>query len=153
MNWFNAVPTKSKLLLATMLVIAGNSYAGNTHYHWSNERGESVYSDRPPPEGVDYEVVSTSSSFKRSVTSDEGAVPLETQPSAGNKFDQVDTAQADRLKKNTELCQRARTNLESLTSSPQVKIRNDQGETRLLSAEEIEVQKQTASAQISVYCE
>ena len=153
MNWFKAVPKNSKLLFATMLVIAGHSYAENAHYHWNNERGESVYSDRPPPEGVDYEVVSTSSSFKRSVTSDEGAVPLETEPSAGNTFNKVDTAQADQLKKNTELCQRARTNLESLTSSAQVKIRNDQGETRLLTPEEIEVQKQTASAQISVYCE
>mgnify|MGYP001550745374 FL=1 len=71
----------------------------------------------------------------------------------GNEFNKIDTAQTDRLKKNNELCQRARTNLEALTSSPQVKIRNDQGDVRLLTPEEIEVQKQTASAQISVYCE
>lgn len=153
MNRFIDAPLVSALLLPTLLLLAGNSYAGTTHYHWNNERGESVYSDRPPPKGVDYEVISTSSNFKRSVSSDEGAVPLETEPRVGNEFNKIDTAQTDRLKKNNELCQRARTNLEALTSSPQVKIRNDQGEVRLLTPEEIEVQKQTANAQISVYCE
>lgn len=136
---------------ALLVTWASVGLSGATHYKWINERGEPVYSDRPPPKGVDYEVVSTTSSFKRIVDGDEGAVPLETDPRVGNNFDQVNTAQ--KSKKNPEMCQRAKTNLESLSSSDQVKVRNDRGEIRMLSPEEMEVERQTARAQISVYCE
>jgi hypothetical protein len=125
----------------------------NNHYRWLDDRGNPVYSDRAPPKGVDYEVISAGSSLKRVVSAEEGAVPLEIEPRAGNEFDQVDAAKAKRIKKNPELCQRARKNLETLTSSPKVKVRNDQGEVRYLDPAEMEVQRQTAKAQISVYCE
>jgi hypothetical protein len=97
--------------------------------------------------------VSAGSSLKRAVSSDEGAVPLETDSGVGNGFNQIDSTEAKRSNKNPELCQRARTNLEALTSSAKVRVRNEQGEVRFLSAEEMEVQRQTAEAQISVYCE
>jgi hypothetical protein len=140
--------------LLTLLVTSSiHSVAGNNQYRWVNSRGNPVYSDRPPPKGVDYEVVSAGSSLKRVVSAGEGAVPLEIEPRVGNEFDQVDTAGAKRARKNPELCQRARKNLEALTSSPKVKVRNDQGEVRFLTPEEMEVQRQTARAQISVYCE
>ncbi len=84
---------------------------------------------------------------------EEGAVPLETVPRVGNEFDQVDTAEAKRSLKNPELCTRAKENLAALTTSEQVKVRNDQGEERFLTAEEIIVERQTAKAQLSVYCE
>lgn len=140
--------------LLVIAITAGNSgFAGTTHYRWINDRGEPVYSDRPPPKGVDYEVISTSSKFKRAVTAEEGAVPLETESRVGNEFDQINTDANKRLKKKPELCQRARDNLEALSSAPQVKVRNDQGEVRLLSPEEMEIEKQTAEAQVGVYCE
>ena len=138
-------------LLALALAWSLPGFTGSTHYKWINERGEPVYSDRPPPKGVDYEVVSTQSSFKRIVSGEEGAVPLETDARVGNEFDQVNTAK--KTKKNSELCQRAKTNLEALTSSDQVKVRDGQGEIRMLTPEEMEVERQTARAQISVYCE
>jgi hypothetical protein len=148
---------KARFLSTTTLValalLASYTFAGSTHYRWTNDRGEPIFSDMPPPQGVDYEVISTSSTFKRAVNAEEGVVPLETEPRVGNQFEKIDSAAVDRLKKNPELCKRAKTNLDSLTSSPQVKIRNDQGEVRLLAPEEIAVQKQTANAQISVYCE
>ena len=138
-------------LLAMTIAWSAPGLASSTHYKWINERGEPVYSDRPPPKGVDYEVVSTQSSFKRIVSGDEGAVPLETESRVGNEFDQVNTQQ--KSKKNPELCQRAKTNLEALTTSDQVKVRNAQGEVRTLSPEEMEVERQTARAQIDVYCQ
>lgn len=136
-----------------MLVICLDTVAGSTYYRWVDERGNPVNSDRPPPKGVKYEVLSTGSSFKRVVPSDEGAVPLETEPRAGNQFDQVDSEAAARSVKNPELCTRAKENLAALTTSEQVKVRNDQGEERFLTAEEIIVERQTAKAQLSVYCQ
>ena len=81
--------------LATCVALASTastSWAGQVFYRWVDDRGHTVHSDRPPPQGVDYEVVSTESSFSREVDSDEGAVPLDVDPSQSNEFDQVDNA-------------------------------------------------------------
>ena len=146
--------TTARTALLLLLAASGaQSIADSNQYRWLDDRGNPVYSDRAPPKGVDYEIVSAGSSLKRVVAAEEGAVPAEIEPRVGNEFNQVDSAAAARSKKNPELCQRARKNLEALTDSAQVKIRNDQGEVRFLSPEEMEVERQTARAQISVYCE
>ena len=87
----NKIPVKM-LLLAVVIMTGNQGIAGNTHYRWLNDRGEPVYSDRPPPQGVEYEVMSTTSSFKRAVSAEEGAVPLETESRVGNEFEEIDTA-------------------------------------------------------------
>ena len=149
-----AYRTMARTALLVLLATGGaHTVADINHYRWLDNSGEPVYSDRPPPKDVDYEVVSAGSSLKRAVSSDEGAVPLETDSGVGNGFNQVDGTEAKRSNKNPGICQRARTNLEALTSSAKVRVRNEQGEVRFLSAEEMEVQRQTAEAQISVYCE
>jgi hypothetical protein len=118
-----------------------------------DNRGNPVHSDRPPPKGIDYEVVSTQSTFTRSVAAEEGAVPAEVKPRVGNEFTPQDSAKTEQYKKNPELCQRARTNLESLTTLAKVKVRDDRGEERYLTPEEMEVERQRATAQINIYCE
>ena len=72
---------KRVLVLATAaLVLAGSlANAGQVVYRWKDDRGNPVNSDRPPPKGVDYEVISTQSSMVRPVDSKEGAVPLEVR--------------------------------------------------------------------------
>ena len=146
--------TATKYTLLVLLATTGSQSAGdNNQYRWLDNRGDPVYSDRPPPKGIDYEVVSAGSSLKRVVSAEEGAVPPETEPRVGNEFNQVDGAAGTRTKKNSELCQRAKTNLEALSSSAKVKVRNEQGEVRYLNPEEMEIERQTAQAQVSVYCE
>ena len=140
------------VLLATAV---GGSVAGmadTTYYRWIDSRGNPVHSDRPPPKGVDYEVVSTQSSFTRAVVAEEGAVPAEVEPTVGNEFTPTDNAEAERSKKNSELCQRAQANLEALTTSDIVNMRNSEGEVEQLSPQELQVQRETAKAQIKVYC-
>jgi hypothetical protein len=139
-------------LLCAAAVSAVQTAAGTTHYRWLNERGHPVHSDRPPPKGVDYEVITTGSGLKRVVTAEEGAVPPEVTPRVGNDFDPVDEDEARRSKKNPELCSRARSNLEALTTKSKVIMRNDQGEERVLSEEEIESEREKAEALVSVYC-
>ena len=136
------------LLLMPITVVSGEDY-----YRWLDERGEPVHSDRPPPQGIDYEVISTGSGLKRVVSADEGAVPPETRPRVGNEFDPVDPRNQSRLKKNPELCDRAKNDLEALTSGAKVKVRNNQGEFRYLEQEEIQIEQARAREQISVYCE
>ena len=139
-------------LLALATLGAAAAEAGTTHYRWINERGYPVHSDRPPPEGIDYEVITTGSGLKRVVPAEEGAVPPEVNPSVGNEFEPVDEDEASRSRKNPELCQRARSNLEALTTKSTVIMKDDQGDDRVLTAEEIASETRKAEALVEVYC-
>ena len=137
-------------LILSLLVSANAAVAGKDHYRWINDRGDPVYSDRPPPKGVGYEVVSIKTARKRIVSAEEGAVPAEVTSRAGNEFEEVNTSPEPR--KSQEMCNRAKSNLDSLTSSDKIRVRNDQGEVRYLSADEIQSERKDAQAQMDVYC-
>ena len=128
------------------------SAEGATYYRWQDDRGNPVHSDRPPPKGTPYEVISTQSSMVRQVSADEGAVPATTTPTVTNDFEQVDRGKGG-IKKNAEQCKRARENLDTLNSKVNIQIRNDQGELRPLNEEEKEAQRKQAQATIDVHCE
>lgn len=123
----------------------------NVHYRWLNERGNPVHSDRPPPQGVAYEVIETGSSLVRQVSGDEGAVPPENVPRVGNEFTPVDVKPKQVLP-NPEYCQRAKENLRALQSGAQISIKNNQGEERTLTTEQIEAEEAKARDTIRVHC-
>ena len=129
-----------------------SAHAGKNHYRWIDDRGNPVHSDRPPPKGVDYEVITTGSSLVREVDADEGVVPAEVEPRVGNEFEQVDTAAA-KIEKNPEFCQRARDNLNTLDTVARIRLRNDQGELRYIDEAEKEEQRKRARETIAVHCE
>ena len=140
------------IAIAAGLLTIAVSYSSfsTTHYQWVNERGDTVYSDRPPSNGIDYEVVSTDSGLKRQVSGSEGAVPRENQPRVGNEFTAVESEA--KSKKNQALCERATENFEALSGTREIQVRDGNGEVRTLSPEEKEISRQSAKAQISVYC-
>ena len=137
---------------ATLALSSISASAGKTYYRWVDDRGDPVHSDRPPPKGIDYEVVSTGSTLIRPVESNMGVVPLETEPRAGNDFEQVDEEEA-KIVKNPEYCQRARDNLETLGSSARIRLRDDEGQFRYINEEEKAIQRQQALDAIDVHCE
>ena len=114
--------------------------ADTTHYRWTDKKGGTVYSDRPPPSGVDYEVVNNSTGLKR-------VLDGELEPQS------VDVSSSESIKKSEALCERARDNLKALQGEQTVAIRNLQGDVKELTPEERSIEIQTARAQISVYCE
>jgi hypothetical protein len=140
-------------LIAVMLLLLnfGASAAESVHYRWTDSRGNPVHSDRPPPEGTPYEVISTGSTLVRKVDPDEGAVPATTEPSPGNEFEQVNS-KPQPMKKNSEQCKRAQQNLETLNTRKTIQIRNDQGELHTLSEEEKDIQRKKATDAIAVHC-
>ncbi len=148
-----AITTVALLLTIAAPILAGShAVAGQVVYRWLDDRGNPVNSDRPPPKGVDYEVISTSSSMVRPVDAEEGAVPLEVKPTASNKFEPVDTS-TPKIEKNPEYCQRARENLETLDLKVRIQMRNEQGEVYFLTEEERAVQRQKALDSIKVNCD
>jgi hypothetical protein len=141
--------------LTAIAMMAYSSYSaasGNDYYRWVDDRGNPVHSDRPPPKGTPYEVVSTGSKLVRQVDPSEGAVPATTEPTVGNDFEQVNTAKP-KIQKNPEQCKRAQENLETLNTKVRIQIRNDQGELRPLSEEEKDAQRKQATEAIAVHCD
>jgi len=142
------------LILTSLVLSLSGSFANSDAvvYRWKDEAGNQVNSDRPPPQGIDYEVVSTRSSFVRPVDSKEGAVPLEVNSSAGNDAKKV-AAKTPATQKNPEYCAAARNNLLQIDSHARIQLRDDQGEVRYLSEEEKAVEKQKALAAIKAFCD
>lgn len=146
---------RQSLNAIVLVVIAASSLesaAQSNYYRWLDSSGNPIVSDRPPPAGTDYEVVSTQSTLKRAVEAEEGAVPLAINPTTGNELTQQESAEAQRIKKNAELCEKARSNLEALSSSAAVTIRDSQGEVKELTPQEMQIQRTTTRAQIKAYC-
>jgi hypothetical protein len=120
------------------------------YYQWRDSQGVLINSDQPPPEGVEYEVLSTLPAFGPARGAE--AEASEDRP-ADDNLSAVSPEEALQANKNPELCQRARQDLQILTESEQVKMRDSQGEERLMTPEEIIVERQKAMAEVSVYCE
>ncbi|WP_187275924.1 DUF4124 domain-containing protein [Parahaliea aestuarii] len=141
--------------VATVVVslIGVQATAGTTYYRWQDERGNLVHSDRPPPQGVDYEVISTGSQFKRDVTAEEGAVPRDLKPSVDNRFEKKAVRTEEQIKKNPEICERARENLTTLETWDDVNVKDDQGDIRPLTDAEKKQRTEEARRQIALHCE
>ena len=136
---------------ALFVLLASYATTGETVYRWNNERGNPVISDRPPPAGIAYEVISTGSSLVRKVDANEGAVPLDVKPTPSNDFERVDTA-APKIEKNALYCERARDNLKQIETHARIRMRNDQGEVYYLSEEEKTAEKEKTLAAIKTHC-
>jgi hypothetical protein len=141
------------ILVATTALTCMSVHASQTHYRWVDKYGNPVHSDRTPPEGTDYEVITTGTSLVRKVSSEEGAVPAETSPDVDNKFNPVDTAKPKEPEKNAEYCKRAQENLATLNSRARIRMKNDQGEVYILTEEDKEEKRTEARSVIETACE
>lgn len=129
-----------------------SSAYGETYYRWVDDRGHPVHSDRPPPSGTEYEVVSTDSTLIREVVAEEGAVPLKIEPSASNEFNPVE-ARAPMIEKNPAYCERAKENLWALDNFARIRLPNEQGEMVYIDEKQKEAQRQKALKTIELNCE
>lgn len=141
------------MLVATAALTCIPVHANETHYRWVDKHGNPVHSDRPPPKGTNYEVITSGTSLVRKVDSAEGAVPAQTSPSVDNNFNPVDTAKPKVPEKNVEYCKRAQENLRTLNSKARIRMKNNQGETYILTEEDKEEKRAEARSVIESQCE
>ena len=143
----------ASLLATSALLLQPNAVqADETYYQWIDDKGRPVHSDRPPPKGVEYEVVSTQSKLVRPVDAETGAVPKKIEPTPGNDFNPVQSG-APAVAKNPEYCDRARENLSRLDTDARIRMRDEQGEVRFLDEQQRAVERQKALDSINAYCE
>ncbi|WP_304707673.1 DUF4124 domain-containing protein [Haliea sp. E1-2-M8] len=138
-----------------VLLAAGSLHVGaaDNYYRWLDNRGNPVHSDRPPPAGIDYEVISTSSGLKRVVPGERGAVPAEVKPRVGNEFKPEPRRTEATSFKNPEICASARKNLNTLKTHARLQVRDNQGDMAYISDEERLRLMNEAQSLIDQYCE
>lgn len=151
-------PTRTGCLAAAAVLLLGmgsiQTRAGDTYYHWQDQQGNPVNSDRPPPAGVDYEVIKVSPNLMRQVNSE----PAEEAPSAPPpvKAEAAPTSAPEQtiaVIKNPEACQLARQNLHTLNTFARIRIPDGQGNFRFIGEEEKAIQRKEAEATIAQNCE
>lgn len=141
------------LMAAALVGVATPTLAEETLYRWLDDRGNPVYSDRPPPIGTNYEVISSHSSLKRVVPAERGAVPPEVTPRVGNEFQPVSSRPEGETFKSSEICTRARENLQALRDHARLQIRNDQGDMEFISDERRLELMRESEALIEQHCD
>ena len=148
--------TRSAIMLAMAMAFLGAAaLAGNELYRWQDDRGNQVNSDRPPPAGIPYEVISTDSGLVRRVNV---ADPLskpeqEAPPEESAAADNAETPASQPVKKNPKYCEQAKQNLQTLETAPRVRMRDEDGEYRYLTDDERAGQIRRARDTINVHCE
>ena len=141
----------SALTTALFALLVSYATADETIYLWQNEKGNLVNSDRPPPVGIEYEVISTDSSMVRKVDANQGAVPHTSKPTPIDDFGPVDTA-ALKAEKNALFCEQARANLEQMETHARIRMRNARGELRYLSEKQKAAEQEKTLAVIKAHC-
>ena len=141
-------------LLLAVLVAAPVS-ADQSYYRWLDPQGNPVNSDRPPPPGTDYEIVTMKGSVSvSSDRSDSSGRALDTAPKADQPEDRAaDSLPRMEVVKNPEACEAARKNLETLNSYARIRIPDGQGNYRFISEEEKNAEREKAQAVIDQNCE
>jgi hypothetical protein len=146
-----AFTTCAFVLAALLTLSASFASPGDVVYRWKDEAGNPVNSDRPPPKGIQYETISTSSSMVHTVDTTTGAAPVEPKPQDDEAAEQADPTKP-KVEKNPEYCQRAKDNLTALDSNVRIQMRNDKGEVHYLTMEERDAQRKQALNTIKVHC-
>jgi hypothetical protein len=148
---------RSLVAFAAMLMVLASPFdclAAQKLYRWRAADGTLVISDRPPPDvNVPHEEVNVGQESRTTIWDRPGEkedanlrdlIPgtEERQPAAATVFE-----------KDPELCEKARSNLETLNTFPRIRIQNAQGEVEFLSEEAKAAQRREAERIIRIHCD
>lgn len=159
----NFICCASAFLLVALAGGNTSSVAEGNYYRWQDDQGNTILSDRPPSEGIQYEVIENSPALDPAALREapaeapEGALegdPQEAPTDAGREVGAAVQPAAVTGQGNAQRCEQARANMEALSNeSGPVTVRNKDGGARELSAQELQVQRAATQAQIDVYCQ
>jgi hypothetical protein len=142
------------LLLLSSCLLCPLTFAAEGYYKWLDKRGNPQLSDRPPPSGVAYDYISTSTGMKRRVEAGVNTSPT-TSPAPAMPTTAVEpetvAEQQTQITKNPAYCDQAKANLDTLNSNARVRIR-EKGQVRYLTDEERDIQRRKANDTIAVHC-
>ena len=138
-----------------VLAFAGlSASAGDSYYRWTDSTGTPINSDRPPPPGVEYDVVSTRTNRANLEAPAEVQTPSGVQPGAGSKSGPGESvASAPQPEKDPEICATAQQNLETLNTYARIRVSDGEGSFRFIGEEEKATQRASAEQLVSQHCQ
>ena len=146
--------TRHAATAVVLFTLSGLAFgAGGTYYRWVDATGTSVNSDRPPPAGVDYEVISTNTNLTYQAAP--GEEPAESGESADTDKTVPEAAKISQaqVEKDPEYCASAKQNLETLNTKARIRIHDAEGNYRFLNEEEKAAQRETAETIVAQHCD
>lgn len=152
-------PTKqSRGVAAALFLIAlagGPAGAGEIYYQWIDDQGTTVSSDRPPPAGVHYEVISTGPSLHNPARVSDNQNSIAAQAPLDNKLEgESPAAEQNSVKsKDPEACESATKNLQTLNTAARIRIPDGKGNYRYIDEEEKAAEREKAQAIMSRHCD
>ena len=149
---------KSLSLTALLGLVVAMPAGAGVVYRWLDEQGSTVVSDRQPPNGVDFETISTSSGRTmivpppETVTKDEAEQPA-ADANPNPEPQSKPPSDVYTPKKDPKLCAQARSNMPILENGPRVRFTDEKGVVRFMTDEERELEKERTADAITAYCE
>ena len=139
--------------LTALLLLAPGIQADGKYYRWTNSDGTVQISDRPPPQGTDYETGTMA-----------GGGNFVSAPKAGDSTE-ANTGDRPRMAigenpggspeviKDPVLCENARQNLEALQNFVRIRVQDPDGSYRILSPEQKDAEIAKAQKTIELNCD
>lgn len=139
----------------SLMACSGSSIgASDTYYRWNDASGNPVNSDRPPPVGVEYDVITTNTNTMVPAEVEDDIGAQSTNPDPTNLAEnQGNPTKRMVIEKNPEACSAAKQNLETLNTHARIRKPDGNGSYRFLNEEEKASEREHAESAIALNCE
>jgi len=149
-NTFLRPAVKATSVTAISIILslsATDALAAKKFYKWVDDQGVVHYS-ATPPKGQKSSVITTYNRRGTPGPNQATEKPKETN----NKEDDSEKPETNERIKDPKLCASAKKNLEVIETNHRIRLRGDDGQMRILSAEEKESQKKNSEKIVSDHC-
>ena len=150
---------RSITLLVTFGLTPGLVATAGDMYRWSDNNGNPVISDRPPPPGVPYTLIDADrygakANAVSSVANSDKVGAKNSEPMDTDAMNEVGVTSntTPKVEKRPELCAQAKDNIFKLETFPRIRTTDDDGTVRFMSEKEIEGQLATAKLVADANC-
>jgi len=140
-----------KYLICLFILISSSAYAGSIH-KWVDEDGNTHYGDAPPASittqelRVDVAPSDPGKALPRLGTGDSASGSGSTGSGSGKPASKVPEDQAKIA------CEQAQGDLKIISSSPRIRLKNEDGTSRYMSTEEIKARRENAEKDVKEFC-
>ncbi|WP_372747948.1 DUF4124 domain-containing protein [Litorivivens sp.] len=146
-----------RLALALLIIVAGSAVTAKTgYYRWVDDNGQPHFTQKPPldrpstfiPTGRGYSDDSVNPPYPPKVPAkraDSGTEPAPEKPEKNKEFEVLPD-------KDPARCEQARKALQNFSRGQRVRVKDDNGEYRVLDSEEQSEQMKKAQEAVDIYC-
>lgn len=141
---------KKLALTCLLILLSAGAIAKSGYYRWLDDNGQAHFTQKPPLDRPSKFIETTRgySNVEVDPESPQTVPPKRAESAAKDEPGQIEILPD----KDPERCAQAKAALQGLARDQRVRVTNDKGETRILSADEKKAQKDQTQKAIDVYC-